>query len=250
MKSYKLLWLLCSTLCFIAACKKEVGESANLSAVTSQSSSQEQFSAANFLFVKGINNPYLPLVPGTIFYSVNTINDEEGTSYEHIHVTVTSNIKTILGVKCEVVHDQVKADGEITEDTYDWYAQDRFGNVWYFGEDTKARTDTGWSTEGSWQAGVHGAVPGIVMFAKPGAHIGLTYYQEFQRGVAEDQAKLLSVNSSATVPYGSFTNCVETKEFTRLDPEDIEHKFYAKGIGQVLTTSATEREELISVTHN
>jgi hypothetical protein len=253
MKSHKLMWLLCSALCFAVACKKNVTTSENsdnLSAVNSQSSSQEQFSAANFLFVNGINNPYLPLVPGTVFYFINTINDKSGTSYQHIYVTVTSDIKKILGVNCEVVHDQVKENGKVTEDTYDWYAQDRFGNVWYFGEGTKALTDTGWSTEGSWQAGVHNAVPGIAMFANPGAHIGLTYYQEFQRGVAEDQAKVLSVNSNATVAYGAFSNCVETEESTRLDRTDIEHKFYAKGVGQVLTTSATEREELISVKHN
>ena len=120
---------------------------------------------------------------------------------------------------------------------------------WYFGEDTKARTDTGWTTEGSWEAGKNDAKPGIAMFAHPGYVKGKTYYQEYQYGVAEDQAQVLNTNSSATVPYGNFDNCVETKEFTRLDPKDIEHKFYAAGVGQLLTTSKTETEQLISITH-
>src|SRR5256885_12240644 len=130
MKLHKLMGLLCSALCLITACKKQVDESKNQAGSTkveSQISSQQQFSSANFLFVKGINNPYLPLVPGTVFYFINTINDKGNTSYQHIYVTVTSDIKRILGVNCEVVHDQVKEKGEITEDTYDWYAQDRFG---------------------------------------------------------------------------------------------------------------------------
>jgi hypothetical protein len=252
MKLHILMWLLCSIILLATACKKQVDISANTAnsttAITQASSAD--FNAANFLFNDSISNPYLGFKPGTIFYYINTINEDGETSYEYIHVTVTSGIKKILGVNCTVVHDQVKEDGQITEDTYDWYAQDRFGNVWYFGEDTKARTDTGWSTEGSWEAGKHNALPGIAMFANPGAHLNLTYYQEFQRGVAEDQAQVINTNSSATVPYGSFNNCVKTKEFTRLDPTDIEHKYYAPGVGQVLTISATEREELISITHN
>jgi len=251
MKLHILMWLLCCVILLATSCKKQVDVSANAeNSIANTQASSADFSAANFLFKDSILNPYLNFKPGTVFYYINTIHEDGETSHEHIHVTVTSRIKKILGVNCTVVHDQVKEDGQITEDTYDWYAQDRFGNVWYFGEDTKARTDTGWSTEGSWEAGKHNALPGIAMFAKPGDHINLIYYQEFQHGVAEDQAQVLNTNSSATVPYGSFNNCVQTKEFTRLDPTDIEHKFYARGIGQVLTTSATEREELISITHN
>ena len=253
MKSYKIILLFCFVICCITACKKQIDQSTgtqNGATVATSESSSTEFSAANFLFVNHINNPYLSFAPGTDFYYINTIKEDGDVSHEHIHVVVTNDIKRILGVNCTVIHDQVKEDGEITEDTYDWYAQDKFGNVWYFGEDTKARTDTGWTTEGSWEAGKHNALPGIVMFANPGNFLGFTYYEEFQRNVAEDQAINLNVNSSVTVPYGSFTHCLETKEFTRLDPEDIEHKFYAKGVGQVLTTSATEREKLISITHN
>ena len=87
---------------------------------------------------------------------------------------VTSDTKLILGVPCTVVHDVVKVNGKITEDTYDWYAQDKHGNVWYFGEDTKSYDNGHVSTEGSWEAGVDGAKPGIIMFANPDAHIGET----------------------------------------------------------------------------
>jgi len=249
MKTNKLLCMFCFLIGAIS-CKKQIDQSASTNDADSNSvaSSSTDFSAANFLIGQPIDNPLLAFAPGTVFFYINKITEDGDVSYENIHVTVTSEIKKILGVNCTVVHDQVKEDGEITEDTYDWYAQDKSGNVWYFGEDTKARTDTGWTTEGSWEAGKDHALPGIAMFAKPGAHIGQTYYQEFRFNVAEDQAKVLSTNSTATVPYGSFNNCVETKEFTRLDPEDIEHKFYAPGIGQVLTTSETETEELINIT--
>ena len=254
MRSHISLWLLCCALCLATACKKESDITAinndSGSLLKQQSPDQPEFSTSNFLFVKGIDNPYLPLKPGTVFRYVNTINEAGETNHEHIRVTVTSDIKKILGVNCEVVHDQVKEDGEVTEDTYDWYAQDKFGNVWYFGEYTQARTDTGWSTEGSWEAGVDGALPGIVMFADPSLVIGKTYYQEFLPGVAEDQAMVINTTSNVSVAYGHFTNCVKTKEFTRLTPGDIEFKFYAKGIGQVLTKSTTEREELISITKN
>jgi hypothetical protein len=253
MKPYKIIMMLCIATCAVA-CKKQMDQSVSTQTsagiVSSASTSLPVFNPADFLFVHGINNPYLAFAPGTDFYYINTINDNGHISYENTHVVVTSNIKKILGVNCTVVHDQVKVKGKITEDTHDWYAQDASGNVWYFGENTRELTDTGWSTIGSWEAGKNNAAPGIVMFADPGAFLGVTYFQEFQQGVAEDQAKVIDTTSSAKVAYGSFKNCVKTKEFTRLDPTDIEHKFYAAGVGQVLTTSATEREELISITHN
>jgi len=254
MKSHTSMWLLCYALFFATACKKESTSSVNDAGLAmvlkEQPYNTQEFRAANFSLMKAIDNPYFPLIPGTVFRYINTINEDGETSHEHIQVTVTSDIKKILGVNCEVVHDQVKEDGKVTEDTYDWYAQDIFGNLWYFGEYTQALTDTGWSTEGSWEAGVDGALPGIAMFADPGLFIGITYHQEFLQGVAEDEAKVINTTSNATVAYGHFTNCVKTKEFTRLAPDDIEFKFYAKGVGQVLTKSETEREELISITKN
>lgn len=206
-------------------------------------------------FVKGINNPYFSLVPGDIYHYVNTVNDGKNITTQNIDVTVTKDIKVILGVNCEVIHDVVKENGKLTEDTYDWYAQDMQGNVWYFGESTRALDNGVWSTEGSWEAGVKDAKQGIIMYRHPEAHIGNVYFQEFLYGVAEDQAEVINTNSTATVAYGTFNNCVKTKEFTRLTPDEIENKYYAAGVGQILAVvtiagGGSEREELISITHN
>ena len=249
MKPHRSLWLLGCAICLATACKKEVDQSVKPVTGEQKSSVINELGINPALFVEGIDNPYFPLVPGTVFHYINFITDEGELSTENNIVTVTSDIKKILGVNCEVVHDVIKEGGEITEDTYDWYAQDIFGNVWYFGEDTKALTDTGWSTEGSWEAGVDGARPGIIMFGKPGLFVGHTYYQEFSPGVAEDQATLINLNSTVIVPFGHFTNCLKTKEFTNLEPGHFEYKFYAEGIGQVLGRSENERDELISVKH-
>ena len=139
MKPQTFMWLLCCGICFATACKKELDNSVN-SANTEQLqlSSTDEFGINPSLFVEGIDNPYFPLVPGTVFRSVNLINDDGELSRENNIVTVTHDIKKILGVNCEVVHDIIKEGGELSEDTHDWYAQDKFGNVWYFGEDTKA----------------------------------------------------------------------------------------------------------------
>ena len=150
-------------------------------------------------FVRRVTNPFFPLRPGTTFYYEGS---EEGTPTSTV-VTVTSDTKKILGVTTTVVHDQGFSDGVLSEDTFDWYAQDEDGNVWYFGEDTKELDESGnvISTEGSWQAGVDGARAGIVMEAHP--KVGDRYYQEFLRGQAEDQAQVLEerpVVSTETVP--------------------------------------------------
>src|SRR6476659_3926120 len=128
MKLHPFMWLFCYAICLATACKKQEDLAANnadaATLLKQQPPDQQEFRAANFSFVKKIDNPYLPLQPGTVFHYVNTIIEDGETSLEHIRVTVTSDIKKILGVNCVVVHDQVKEGGEVTEDTYDWYAQD------------------------------------------------------------------------------------------------------------------------------
>ena len=256
MKTRKTVMLL-ACLLSMAACKKEsysvqYSKDAALqeSMATSNQESCPQIDPSDF--VKGINNPYLSFAPGTRFYYVNKIVEGNDITIEHNPVIVTSDTKLILGVACTVVHDVVKVDGKITEDTYDWYAQDKHGNVWYFGEDTKSYDNGHVSTEGSWEAGVHGAKPGIIMFRNPAAHIGETYRQEYLKGVAEDEATLINTNSSVKVLYGTFNNCVKTKEFSRLEPGVVEIKYYAKGVGEVLmvaTKGENERDVLINITH-
>jgi len=195
-------------------------------------------------FTSKIDNPHFPLTPGTTYiYEGPT---DEGT--EHNEVTVTHDTKTILGVDCVVVHDTVSRDGELIEDTLDWYAQDSDGNVWYFGEDSKSyENGQVVSTEGSWEAGVDGAQPGIIMEAHPQA--GDSYRQEYYAGHAEDMADVLSLSESVSVPYGDFTQTLKTKDWTPLEPTVIENKYYAKGVGFVLETmeGSSERIELIDV---
>jgi len=197
-------------------------------------------------FADQITNPYFPLTPGTTY----VYEGSAGGVAEHNEVTVTNETKTILGVRCVVVHDVVTQDGEVVEDTLDWYAQDSEGNVWYFGEDTKEyENGVVTSTAGSWEAGVDGAQPGIVMKASP--QVGDEYRQEYYAGEAEDMAKVLDVSGTRTVPAGSYADVVETEDFSPLEPDIVERKYYAPGIGFVYSTrvqGGQEETELVSVT--
>jgi hypothetical protein len=199
-------------------------------------------------FVKKIDNPYCPLKPGTTFiYRGET----EGTPTRDVTI-VTHQTKEILGVTTTVVHDRVYEDGILTEDTFDWYAQDKQGNVWYFGEDTKELDENGnvTSTEGTWQAGVNGAEPGIVMLAHP--HKGGKYQQEFAAGVAEDMAQVVGFKNSLCVRYGCFKHVLVTKEWTPLEPGVVENKYYAKGVGFIyseMVKGGDETLELVRIRH-
>ncbi|HEX9439966.1 MAG TPA: hypothetical protein VF909_09800 [Roseiflexaceae bacterium] len=198
-------------------------------------------------FVRRVTNPFFPLPPGTKFFYKGT-TDGTPTSNE---TYVTHKTKKILGVTTTVVHDQGFENGVLVEDTFDWYAQDVDGNVWYFGEDTKELDEHGnvISMEGSWEAGVHGAQPGIIMKAHP--QVGDRYYQEFAPDVAEDQARVLSRDESVCVRYGCFDNVLLTKEWTQLEPGVAEHKYYAKGVGFILgvmVKGGHERTELVRIT--
>jgi hypothetical protein len=191
-----------------------------------------------------INNQYWPLVPGTRFTYRGT---EQKASVLNV-VTVTHNTKRIAGVTTVEVRDQVYEDGVLTEDTLDWYAQDKLGNVWYFGE-LSTELPSGDHT-GSWTAGVDGALPGFIMEAAP--KIGDAYCQENAPGVAQDAAQVLSINASRSVPYGTFTgNVLQTKEYSLLETHN-ENKFYAPQVGMLEATSVTgpsEDIQLVSVEH-
>ncbi len=195
-------------------------------------------------FVAGIDNPFLPLEPGTTrIYEGMTAG-----GVERVEVTVTHNTVEILGVTCVEVRDTVSVGGEVVEDTLDWFAQDREGNVWYFGEDSREIEDGKIiNLEGSWKAGVDGAKPGIVMEAHP--EVGDLYRQEFFLGEAEDMGEVLSLGESATVPAGSFEGCLRTRDFSPLEPDANEHKIYAPGVGLVLEidVDSGDRVELVEV---
>ncbi|HWO02130.1 MAG TPA: hypothetical protein VNS63_22985 [Blastocatellia bacterium] len=192
-------------------------------------------------FVDGITNPFFPMIPGTTFVYRG--------GGEDVTVTVTDRTKTILGVKCVVVRDVVKVNGQVTEDTEDFFAQDVQGNVWYFGEITQEFENGELvSIAGSFKAGVNGAKPGIIMRAAP--RVGDVYRQEFLLAEAEDVAEVLGLNASATVPAASCNNdCLITKETTPLEPGAVENKYYARGIGFILQVvpETGERLELVEV---
>ncbi|MCM2272193.1 MAG: hypothetical protein NDJ18_06540 [candidate division Zixibacteria bacterium] len=196
-------------------------------------------------FVGGITNPYLMYTPGNKFtYGAQT---DEGA--ERIVIDVLSDTKTILGVATTVVHDQVFLNDTLIEDTYDWYAQDSSGNVWYFGEDTKEyENGVVVSTEGSWEAGVGGAVSGIAMLAVP--RIGLSYHQEFAEDVAEDMAQVVGPPATTVeIPFGRFENAIRIMEWTPLDHSVREFKYYVSGVGMVLEVSPRSgvRVELMTI---
>jgi hypothetical protein len=180
-------------------------------------------------FVAKIDNAYFPLIPGSRW-----VMKGEGESAGEVTITeVTTDTKTIVGVVCTVVRDEVKADGELQELTFDWYAQDAAGNVWYFGEDTaEYKNGKVTSRKGAWEAGVDGAQPGIIMPADP--IVGVTYRQELLAGEAEDMAKAVQLGASAETPAGSYSDVLVTEDWTPLEPDVMERKFYAPGVGLVM----------------
>ncbi len=190
-----------------------------------------------------VNHPYYPLLPGTIMIFI----EKDGDQTRDRTVTVTHSTKSVMGVKCVVVHDVVTANGEVEEDTYDWFAQDKQGTVWYFGEATREFKGRGRvSAEGSWEAGVNGQ-PGIIMPAHPVP--GPPFRQEYSPGNAEDMGQVIALDESVTVPFGSFKGCVRTNDWSLLE-SGTEKKWYAKGVGLIRVESpAGEVMTLVSVKH-
>jgi hypothetical protein len=198
-------------------------------------------------FTSEIDNPWMPFAVGAKWVYRET--DGEGGE-QNVEVTVLDETREIMGIEARVVHDVVTEDGELVEDTFDWYAQDSDGNVWYLGEDTTEFEDGKVATTaGSWEAGVDGAQPGILVPTEP--EDGMTYRQEYYAGEAEDMAGVLSTDEKVEVPLGSYNGVLLTKEWTALEPDILEHKFYANGVGVVLAltiSGGSDREELVSYT--
>jgi hypothetical protein len=198
-------------------------------------------------FTTRIDNPYWPMRPGSRWVYRET--DAEGGE-QRVVVTVTNRTRTIMGIEARVVHDVVAEDGEVVEDTFDWYAQDADGSIWYLGEDTKEYEEGELvGTEGSWEAGVDGAQPGILLPAHP--DVGMAYRQEYLEGEAEDAARVLSLDEQVRVPFGAYEDVLQTEDTTPLEPGLREHKFYAEGVGPVLAVTVSggsSREELVELT--
>lgn len=190
-----------------------------------------------------VNNPYFPLVPGT----TTTFTEHDGRETRENKITVTRETKSVMGVKCVVVHDTVTREGALIDDTRAYYAQDKQGAVWIFGEASKEFLSFGrLSTDGSWEAGVNGAQPGIMMPARP--KVGDRYRQEYLANVAEDIGQIAALNQTVTVPRGTFTDCVRTREWSMLD-SGTSKKWYAKGVGLVRDECTDgEVSALVSIT--
>ena len=210
-----------------------------------QGSEQVELDPADF--TTAIDNPYWPMTPGTRWTYREL--DEEGKALD-VRVTVSNATKQIAnGVTARVVRDTVTSDGEVIEDTFDWYAQDGDGNVWYLGEQTAEFEDGKVSSRGgSFEAGVDGAEAGVIMPADP--EPGLAYRQEYYKGEAEDNGEILSLHEQAQVPAGHYRDALLTKDTIAIEPDVLEYKLYAPGVGPVLTFGVSGgggREQLVRV---
>jgi len=194
-------------------------------------------------FVQGVDNPYFPLSPGSRW-----VYESRGSGdAERIVVVVLEETRTVAGIECVVVRDTVSVNGAVVEDTYDWYAQDTDGNVWYMGEDsTEFEDGKPVSTAGSWEAGVDGALPGIKVWGEP--HIGgVPYYQEYYVGEAEDLGRDIQIDGEASVPVGDYADVLVVEEWAPLAPEAIELKYYAAGVGVVMEETTRGGDEVIGL---
>lgn len=230
----------------VAACGEESdGSSSNGGSALPIGSEPANLDPAEF--TSEITNPYWPMSPGGRW--VYREEDPEGDL--RVVVTVTNRTKQISnGIEARVVHDEVSRGGEPVEITDDWYAQDADGNIWYLGEST-AEYENGKvvSREGSFEAGVDGAEAGVIMPADP--QPGVEYRQEFLEGEAEDFASVIGFALQVEVPAGRYDDALQTEDVNPLgDPQQVENKFFAKGVGPLLTLDLTGsgREELVSYT--
>jgi hypothetical protein len=198
-------------------------------------------------FTTRIDNEYFPLKPGTTFVYKGRFHG----AAERDEVGVTNHTKRVMGVECLVATDRVTEGGKLIEQTYDWYAQDDKGNVWYFGENvTEYKNGEVTGHEGSWESGVRGAEPGLAMPANP--RPGQTYRQEYSKGVAEDRARVISLDGSVNVPYGSFDHVLVTEEFTPLEKNVVERQYYVARVGDIVEATVKgepERIELVDIKH-
>ena len=198
-------------------------------------------------FVTRVSNPFWPLQPGTTYVYKGVRGSTPQTDTE----IVTAQTKQILGITSTVVRDTVSEHGAPVERTFDWYAQDRQGNVWYMGEDSlEMRHGRLVRASDSWEAGVDGAQPGIIVPAAP--TVGEAYRQEYYPpGQALDEARVLSLAGSLQVPYGSYSGLLVTSERSPLEPQ-TEQKYYAPGVGEIaekVVKGHHEQFQLVSVTH-
>lgn len=194
-------------------------------------------------------NPWYPLRPGT----TTILRGTDDGAHLRERVQVTHRHRTIQGVRTTVVWDVLRrANGSLAEKTTDWYAADNRGNVWYFGERTATYDEQGQleSVEGSWQAGVGGARPGLIMPAHP--HATQAYRQEYFKGHAEDQAWIVSRRAQVRTPMKRFRHAVRSFEWSRLEPGVMSVKYYGRGVGIIREhdiAGGNETFEVVAIQH-
>ncbi len=195
--------------------------------------------ASKFTNPTVLTNPYLLFGPGKKYI----YESQTAEGLERVEVQRLTTTRVVNGITCIIVNDKVWLKSTLIEDTDDWYAQDNDGNVWYFGEDVDNFNADGSFKDkhGSWEAGVDGAKAGIVMLADPG--VGMTYRQEYYFNEAEDEGEVIELGVTVTTPFGTFENCVKTRDFTALEPDVNENKIYAPGIGLVKEINLTDGDE-------
>lgn len=197
-------------------------------------------------FSADVTNGWFPLRPGTTYLYTGTKDGKKALDA----VQVSAATKRVDGVLTRVVNDRLFLGNALEERTADYYAQDRCGNVWYFGEDTATLDSNGKVTDrsGSFRAGVNGAQPGVYIQARP--QIGRWFRQEWYPGQAEDRFRALSTSASVTIRYGHFRNALRTEERTNLEPGVVDNKYYARGLGvlrELAVKGGTEVLQLVDV---
>jgi len=222
--------------CLFAACKKDPKR-------VIDPTFDPNVSLSNFTDPINFTNPYWPHEMGKSYI----LESQTSEGLEKIEKVRIDETKVILGITCAVIHDRVWLNGILIEETYDWHAQDNEGNMWYFGEDVTNYKNDGSIKDhaGAWEAGVAGAKPGIVMLADP--QVGMKYREEYYFNEAEDEAEVVATGEAVSVAFGSFTNCIKTRNWTELDPGAEEFKWYAPKVGvvKVIKVSDNQVEELV-----
>ena len=228
-------WFLFLFIFVFSVCKKETRQP--------DTTYNPAISASDFISSTSITNPYFPLVAGKKYIYEGQTED----GFEHTEDSLLGGTKQVMGITCVIVQDRVWLNGKLEELTFDWYAQDNGGNVWYFGEDVTSYNPDGSvkDHEGAWQAGVDGAKPGYAMLANP--QVGNHYRQEYYFNVAEDVADVIDSAETVTVPYGTFQHCIKIKETSALERNVIGYKYYAPGIGQVSEEEGTSVSKLMNI---
>ena len=174
-------------------------------------------------------NRYFVLEPG---HQLNLAGEIRAGLFE-VRQTVTNQTRVINGVNTRLVEELERVNGEVVELSLNYYALcQETGDLFYFGEQVEL-LDGGVvvSSEGSWEAGVDGALPGIAMPAT--FMLGARYQMEIAPGIAMDRVENLDAGFSFPTPAGTFDNCVRTLESTPLEPGERTVKVYAEGIGAV-----------------